>query len=100
MCDVSGNVVGNNPHSGSVSDTARFPDGIPPTPTTQEDSDGAVPPVAGRRPPGASARAGPDPAPGVRRGAGQPGLHLRDRARPEGSVLRAPRLPVQSARST
>ena len=43
-------------------------------------------------------RAGPDPASGLRRGPGQPGLHLRDRARPEGSLLRAARLAVLRAR--
>ena len=39
-----------------------------------------------------------DAARGLRRGPGEPGLHLRDRARPEGSVLRAAGLALRGPR--
>ena len=41
---------------------------------------------------------GPDPARGVRDRPGQPGLHLRDRARSEGSLLRAALLALRRPR--
>ena len=59
---------------------------------------GAVSSAPRRRAPRPADAARHDPARGVQGGAGQPRLHLRDRARPEGSLLRAARLALHGAR--
>ncbi len=59
---------------------------------------GDLPPAARRGAARPADAPGPHPAPGLRRRAGQPGLHLRDRAGAEGGVLRAARLDLLGSR--